>query len=315
MLQDFGVVGALIVNFLIFAQLGVVFGWPSWLTGLLIVAATGAFGAAINFAPGRPLFIILLLIMIPLAITELGTDSWVTDLMTPQMAALSLQGGWVLVYTSAIMMVLRFFAGPIVHRLSPLGLLAASSAIALIGLLSLSTAAGVAILVAATLYGIGKTFFWPTMLGVVAEQFPRGGALTLNATGGVGMLGVGVVGAVLLGLIQDTAIDRHLQQQQPGIYQQVKTEKRWVFGTYTAVDPERAKTLSPAEQATIATISNEAKKSALTTVAIFPGIMLLSYLGLLFYFRGRGGYRAEVLAGHAAEDEKFTGGVEAPVEA
>ena len=75
---------------------------------------------------GRPLFILLLLIMIPLATTELGTDSWITDLMVP---FLGNNAGWVVVYTAMIMVILRFYAGPIVHRTSTLGLLAISSAI------------------------------------------------------------------------------------------------------------------------------------------------------------------------------------------
>jgi len=89
--------------------------------------------------------------------------------------------------------VLRFFAGPIIHRLSPLGLLAACSSLAVVGLLALSKTNGAsmaAIFGAATLYGIGKTFFWPTMLAVASEQCPRGGALTLNAVGGIGMIAV-----------------------------------------------------------------------------------------------------------------------------
>src|SRR5437667_10633274 len=100
-----------------------------------------------------------MVIIILLATTELGVDSWVTDLMTPVMQG---NAGWVLVYTSFIMMVLRFSAGAIVHRVSPLGLLAISATIAMIGLFTLSSAAGAVILVAATLYGVGKTFFWPT---------------------------------------------------------------------------------------------------------------------------------------------------------
>ena len=49
------------------------------------------------------------------------------------------------------------------------------------------------ILIAATLYALGKTFFWPTTLGTVSEQSPKGGALTINAIAGVGMLGVGIL--------------------------------------------------------------------------------------------------------------------------
>ena len=116
------------------------------------------------------------------------------------MQKIGLAGGWVLVYTSLIMLILRFFAGPIVHKVSPLGLLCVSSAIAAVGLYFLSVSTGVTILLAATLYGLGKSFFWPTMLGVAAEQFPRGGALTLNTLGGLGMLAVGVLGGPVPGL-------------------------------------------------------------------------------------------------------------------
>lgn len=66
------------------------------------------------------------------------------------------------------------------------------------------------VLVAATVFALGKTFFWPIILGVVAERFPKGGALTVNVTGGVGMIAAGAVGAVILGFAQDTTIDKNL---------------------------------------------------------------------------------------------------------
>ncbi|MEL7187020.1 MAG: MFS transporter, partial [Pseudomonadota bacterium] len=188
MLKETGALGALIVVYLIVAEIGRVFGVNPWLSTAIAVAIAAAFGLYVR-SLGRPIFVILLLLMIPLATTELGTDAWITPLMVTEMAALNLHPGWVLIYTSAIMLVLRLFAGPIMHRMSPLGLLMASSAVAAVGLVALSSTAGMMIFVAATIYGLGKTFFWPTMLGVVAEQYPKGGALTLNATGGVGMLG------------------------------------------------------------------------------------------------------------------------------
>jgi hypothetical protein len=149
---------------------------------------------------------------------------------------------------------------------------------------------------------------------VVAEQSPKGGALTLNATGGVGMLGVGVIGAVFLGFVQDHAIDTHLQQQQPAVYQRVSESKEWVFGKYNAVNPDKVKLLPSGEQKTIGEIEDNAKRGALATVAIFPGIMLVCYLILIAYFRSRGGYKAQVLTGHSAEDGKFTGGVVGPAD-
>lgn len=280
-----------------------------------VVVGISAFYGVYTLSLGRPMFVFLLLIMVPLATTELGTDSWITGLMNPQMTELGLQAGWVLVYTSLIMMVLRFFAGPIVHKLSPLGLLAASAAIAAIGLVFLSQATGMLILAAATIYGFGKTFFWPTMLGVVAEQFPKGGALTLNTTGGVGMLGVGVVGAALLGNIQDREVDQQLLSQAPQVHEQVVgDEEVSVFGAYRPVDPEKLEAAPEADQQEVKGFQEAAKKDALLTVAIFPCIMLVCYLILLVYFKSKGGYEAEVMTGHAAEDEKFTGGVEGPAD-
>jgi hypothetical protein len=228
--------------------------------------------------------------MIPLATTELGTDSWITDLMVP---FLGNNAGWVVVYTAMIMVILRFYAGPIVHRTSPLGLLAISSAIALVGLIILSTATGFMIFIAATIYGLGKTFFWPTMLGVAGERFPRGGALTLNAITGVGMLAAGVFGTAFLGNIQDKQIDSQLQKQNPAIHAQVMGQQQTsVFGKYNPLDQEKVSDLSSSDQAIIAEVQTASKKGALSTVAVFPGIMLICYLGMIGYFRSRGGYKA-----------------------
>lgn len=313
MLGEAGGLGMFIVLSLIFLELCRVFQWPN-LAGLGAAAvASAVFGVMVG-SLGRPMFIFLLLVMIPLATTELGVDSWITPLMEGEMGELGLSPVWVLIYTSAIMMLLRLYAGPIVHRLSPLGLLATCSLIAAIGLVALSNVAGTMIFIAATVYGIGKSFFWPTMLGVVSERFPKGGALTLNATGGVGMLGVGVVGAVFLGYFQDTETVTKLQAQDTALYERVVTDKEWVFGSYSAVNPESLGTLDEAQRATVEGIQTTAQKDALSTAAIFPVLMLLCYLGLALYFRARGGYQAEVLAGHAAEDDQFTGGVPGPGE-
>jgi hypothetical protein len=67
-------------------------------------------------------------------------------------------------------------------------------------------------------------------------------------------------------------------------------------------------------RAEIATVKEQAQKNVLMTVAILPCFMLVCYLLMLLYFKARGGYKAEVLAGHAAEDAKFTGGLPAAVE-
>ncbi len=314
MLQEVGIIGALIVTSMIVRAVGTDFNWSNTWQVVITAAIVITFGAYAQTL-GRPMFIFLLLIMIPLATTELGTDSWISNLMTPVMNQIGWQGGWVLVYTSLIMMILRFSAGGIVHRISPLGLLACGSAVAACGLIALSYSVAGWIFAAATLYGLGKSFFWPTMLGVVSEQYPEGGALTLNVTGAVGTLGVGVLGAVLIGNIQDKQIYRDLKTESPAVLARVEGgQKTSVFGDYNAVDEVKVAAL-PKEQKTIVdTISNQAKKSALATVAILPCIMLVCYLILIGYFWSKGGYDKQVLTGHAAEDGAYTGGVSAPAD-
>ncbi|HEV3082026.1 MAG TPA: MFS transporter [Gemmataceae bacterium] len=315
MLKEAGIVCAMIAGALIVRELGRVFKWNVWIQVAIFAIALGAYSAYVR-SLGRPMFIFLVIVMIPLAITELGTDSWVTPLMESEMTRMGLAAGWLLVYTSLIMTVLRFLAGPIVHALSPLGLLAVSAALAALGLVSLSAATGIVILAAATLYGLGKTFFWPTMLGVVSEQFPKGGALTLNMISGIGMLGVGIVGAALLGNIQDKEITRVMQEKYPALLAKVEgKESLSVFGKYQALDEKKVEAATPEEQNIIKNIQNDAKKNALFTTAIFPCFMFVSYLILILYFRAKGGYKAQVLIGHAAEDREFTGGVEAGMEA
>jgi len=296
MLKEVGAVGILIVSFLIFKELGRVFEWSNSVIWGLIAIAT-LIQLAYTRTLGRPMFIILLLIMVPLATTELGTDSWVGELMGPEMHGIGLNAGWVLVYTSVIMTILRFFAGPLIHKFSPLGLLAICSALASLGLFSLSMAqSGMVILAAATLYGIAKSFFWPTTLSVVSERFPRGGALTLNATGGMGMLSVGVIGAVLLGLSQDRAVDKSVaaydQANGTAIHDTyVNKAKVSVLGPYRAVDQEKLASAPAQDQAVIQQAQDASKKGALRDVAKLPLVMFVAFVGLILYFRSKGGYK------------------------
>lgn len=297
MLREVGMGGAFIILWLIFSQLGQVIGWGGITSLIIAVITTLAFGYYIKWAIGQPLYIFLLLIMIPLATTELGTDSWVTDLMGPAMHNIGVQAGWILVYTSLIMAVLRFFSGPIIHKLNPLGLLAVSCVLAILGLFLLSMSAGIGILIAATIYGVGKTYFWPTMLGIGAEQFPKGGALALNIIGGVGMLGVGIVGTVLLGNVQDRSVVNTLKDMDSknnttlnSTYATV--EKGSIFGKYMALDGDKVAAAAEPDKTSLMNATTEAKKSALRTVALLPVFTLLCFLALVFYFRSKGGYSA-----------------------
>lgn len=299
MLKELGAFGALVGFGLVFAQLGQVFGWShtvSWaLTGAVVIAF-----AALTKSIGRPILVVLILIMIPLATTEIGTDGWISSLMEAPMRAAGHHAGWVLVYTSAIMMVLRFFAGPIVHKLSPLGLLVCGSILAIAGLFALSKTAGAgifAIFAAATLYAMGKTFFWPTMLGVTAEQCPKGGALTLNTISGIGMLAVGILGFPFIGYLQESTATSRLASENQGVHAQVTIEKQYLLGDYMAIDPRKAATITDdAGKAALTKASQAGQFGALAKMALFPGIMLAAYLGLLVYFKSRGGYKPVELA-------------------
>lgn len=291
MLKEVGIIGALIVTSLMTIEVCRFFGIENLIVRFAIIAVlTGAYGFYVK-SLGQPLFIFLLFIMMPLATTELGTDGWITSLMENQMGAFGLPPVTVLLYTSLIMMTLRFFAGPIVHKFSPIGLLMGSAFVAILGLVFLSKAAGIGILLAATLYAFGKTFFWPTMLGVVAEQFPKGGAMTLNTIAGVGMLAVGIVGAPFLGYFQDNSISTHLKEQRPELHQEYTTEKSWALGKVTALDQDKIKTAPEEDQALVMELAETARKSALLTVAIFPCIMLICYIILFLYFKSKGGYK------------------------
>lgn len=334
MLSEFGILGAAIVGFLVTLQLMYFFSGVEslcvdvngnsvlapWAKGIFIgigAAIVVAFGLYTR-AWGRPLMLVLILIMMPLATTEIGTDAWITDIMK---GVFAIHPGWILIYTSAIMMVLRFCAGPIVHAFSPLGLLSVSALLAIAGLYTLSLTTGLAIFAAATLYGVGKTFFWPTMLGVVSEQCPKGGAFTLNAIGGIGMLTVGTLGTPYIGiLVADKKIDAMVESAdlneslpdltEDGTLTVLNTKKLYETIPYDEVDEEKLDALVAAlpeddqkgvkEQ--INTLATNSSQGALASMTVFPIIMLIGYLLLIFYFKSKGGYKAEELTTHAAEE-------------
>ncbi|MDQ6901484.1 MAG: MFS transporter [Bacteroidota bacterium] len=137
----------------------------------------------------HPLFIIMVICMFLTGATELGTNTWLGALLHGANVSFIL----VLVFINGLMALGRSFAGPVVHRMNPNGMLIFSSLFAGIGLILLSMASGPAAFAAAFVFALGVCFFWPTMLGFVAEYLPNTGALGLSIMGGAGMFSTSLI--------------------------------------------------------------------------------------------------------------------------
>ncbi|MCW5559629.1 MAG: MFS transporter, partial [Verrucomicrobiae bacterium] len=261
-----------------------------------------------------PLLLLLLFIHALVGYVELGTDSWISNI-TGNILASPQNGLLLFVYTSTLMFLLRFTAGPIVHRISPPGLLFVSACFGALGLLLLGNAQGAfGCIVAASIYGVGKTFLWPTMLGVVSDRFPKGGAITIGAIGGVGMLSAGFLGGPGIGYKQDYFASRDLQEKAPGVYEQFKAPNQNKFLLFPAIyGLEGSKVAAVRAKKPAERTADEAKvhdadlhggRTALRVTAAVPATMAVLYLLILLYFKSKGGYRAVHIegSGHAAHE-------------
>lgn len=197
------VIGGLIA--FLFAKIG--FGWKvQFATMLLPLAAYGFMfigqdmpktervqrgesTASMFLACLAPGYILMVLCMLMTASTELGSGQWIPNILSHA----GVSGILVLVWINGLMAVGRSFAGPFVHKLSPIGMLVMSAILSTIGLYWMSHASGSMLFAAATVFAFGVCFFWPTMVGYVAENYPKTGALGLAVIGGAGMLSVSFV--------------------------------------------------------------------------------------------------------------------------
>lgn len=195
-----------------------------------------------------PLYIFMLLCMSLTATTELGTQQWIERILSSSGAHPML----ILAMVTGLMAVGRQFAGPVIHRLHPTGVLLASSIVAAAGIYFMSMASGNMVYVAAILFALGVMYFWPTMLGFVSEYLPKTGALGLSLIGGVGMFSAG--------------------WWQP------------VIGSW--LDSARATAL--AEGVSPETADLAAGQATLANLALFP-LVLIVLFGLLFVFMRRSG--------------------------
>ncbi len=295
---------------------------PTLIYGLIVLkekfpeseakAAGVSFGTALlEFF--HPVLLMLLILHAMVGYVELGTDSWITNIMEnviPKQYALLL-----FIWTSGIMFVLRFFAGPIVERINPLGLLFISACLGSVGLYSLGNSQGMlAILIAGTVYGVGKTFLWPTMLGVVGERFPKGGALTMGTLGGVGMLSAGLLGGPGIGFKQDYFASQKLEQAAPETYGRFKASEAKSYldlpglPKVTGLDGKKVEALEDKVKEKTTLTATEKKdvgpvkeasiyggQMALKWTAMVPAMMAVGYLILVAYFAATGGYKQEHL--------------------
>jgi len=194
-----------------------------------------------------PLFIFMAICMTLTATAELGTQQWIEKILGNAGAHPML----ILAMITGLMAVGRYFAGPVIHRLNPAGVLWASAIIATIALVWMSQATGAMIYPAAILFAIGVMYFWPTMLGFVSEYLPQTGALGLGVVGAAGMFATGIWQPVIGGWL-DSAKEKAIAS---GI---------------------------GAEEASVI-----AGQATLDNLAVFPAILIIAFGFLYFYMRRR----------------------------
>lgn len=214
-------------------------------------------------ALAQPLFIFMIICMFGTAITELFTGQWI-DILLKNVTENALL---VLTVSTGVMVVGRAFAGPLVHRLAPQGVLLMSAILSGIGLYMLGHTTGDMIFVGALVFGMGVCYFWPTMLGFVAEYLPKTGAVGLNLMGGAGMFAVSLY-MMFMGGAYDRLIAAKLP---PGA--DIKS-----YSTATA-SAEMKQALTDA--------SSAAGPEIINTTLIIPVLLTVAFAGLCVYMRNK----------------------------
>jgi len=268
------------------------------LGGLLLITVA----VITKFSIGSFVLFTLFIAHLLIGSVELGTDSW-TERITGNLFS-ETEGKVLFVWTSLIMFALRFCAHWIETKLklSPIGLLLVCSILAVVGLqLASGMQTFTMALIALGIYAVGKTFFWPTMLAVVGDRFPRSGAVAMSIMGGVGMLSVGLLGGPGLGFSKDYYTAKELEATNPKAYSEVKSSTDSSFYGFktTPVDGGKLEEAKKAVKAGTATETQQAvvlanqkgDRQTLRIDSFIPAAMALIYLLLFLYFKAIGGYR------------------------
>ncbi|MBS1509803.1 MAG: MFS transporter [Bacteroidetes bacterium] len=210
-----------------------------------------------------PLFFFMIICMFGTAITELFTGQWIGVLLSN----VSKDALLILAVSTGVMVVGRAFAGPIVHRLAPQGVLVISAILASLGLYILGHSGGSMVFVGALIFGMGVCYFWPTMLGFVSENLPKTGAVGLNLMGGAGMFAVSVY-TMFMGGVYDSKIAAHLPAGAD-------------LKVYNS--PDATETM----KAALAEANKTAGPEIINTTLILPLILVVAFAGLFFYMRSK----------------------------
>lgn len=211
----------------------------------------------------NPLFLLMIILMFGTAITELFTGQWIDVLLK------NVTGNAILLLTleTGVMVVGRAFAGPVVHKFSPQGVLLISAILATAGLYLLSHTSGDMLFVGAIIFGMGVCYFWPTMIGFVSENLPKTGAVGLNFMGAAGMFAVSLYMIFMGGYY-----DRLLITKLPGGASVAS------YSGATAT-PEMAAALMEAKKA--------AGPEIINATMVIPVILSFAFAGLVIYMRSR----------------------------
>ncbi len=269
---------------------------------------------------GSFLLFILFITHALIGAVELGTDGWIQNItgniLNPT------QGKILFVFTSLLMFGLRFCAHFIENklRISPIGLLLICSVLAVIGLFLVSGITSFAgALLALGVYALGKTFFWPTMLAVVGDRFPKTGAIAMSIMGGIGMMSAGLLGNEGLGYAKDRFTVDHLRETAPEVYEANKADSSAKFlffdevagldGTKLAEAKAVAEGSRSEAQQTIVEASIIGDRNTLKADAMIPVTMAVIYILLMIYFKTIGGYKPLTIS-----PEQAAGGVAVPGE-
>ncbi len=300
MFKDVGILGSLVVCYLIAlfcsASLGLSQTMGYLIAGVFLVGV----GIITKGSLGSVLLCILFITHALIGAVELGTDGWIQNITGNLFT--SEQGKWLFIWTSTIMFALRFCAHWIEKtlKLSPIGLSFVCSILAVVGLRMASTMETLFMaFVALGIYAVGKTFFWPTMLAVVGDRYPRSGAVAMSVMGGIGMLSAGLLGGPGLGYSKDRFAAEALQESNPAIYAEVKAAEpsKFVFlDEVYAIDGSKLAEAKAAEEPTqgqidIVAADQVGDRSTLKADSYIPLAMGIIYLGIMLYFKSTGGYK------------------------